>query len=90
MYGSRLGETPLHIAIVYNDLDSVKLLIKHGSDVNQRVLGHVSDPEQHRNKHETKKGRRDRVQPPGRRRKASEKPLNPQNTNPESKLRLSR
>lgn len=32
------GETPLHIAIVYNDLASVELLIKHGVDVNQRII----------------------------------------------------
>lgn len=32
-----LGETPLHIAIMYNDIKSVKLLVSHGIDVNKRI-----------------------------------------------------
>ncbi|CAF0985740.1 unnamed protein product [Didymodactylos carnosus] len=40
-----IGETPLHIAIVYNDIESVKLLIKHGVDVNKRAVGKFIGPE---------------------------------------------
>ncbi|CAF5036626.1 unnamed protein product, partial [Rotaria sp. Silwood1] len=50
-------ETPLHIAIVYNDINSVKLLIKHGVDVNKRVVGDFNTPEQNRKNDEHKKGR---------------------------------
>ena len=35
-----IGETPLHLAIVYNDLEMVKFLIeKKGFDVNERNVG---------------------------------------------------
>jgi ankyrin repeat protein len=78
-----LGETPLHIAIVYNDINSVKLLIKHGVDVNKRVVGDFNIPEQNQNKDETKKGKR--IRPFFRRNVASQKQFNPQSGNPESK-----
>ncbi len=80
-----LGETPLHIAIVYNDINSVKLLIKHGVDVNKRVVGDFNAQESNRNKDETKKGRRKRTRPLFRRNDAPEKQFNPQIGNPESK-----
>lgn len=84
-----VGETPLHIAIVYNDINSVKLLIKHGVDVNKRVVGDFNTSERNRMKNETKKGRKDRIRPLFRRNDASQKPFNPQNENPESKFPFS-
>ena len=80
-----IGETPLHIAIVYNDLNSVKLLIKHGVDVNKCVVGDFNGPEYNRNKDETIKGRRKRINPLFRRNAASQKQFNPQSGSPESK-----
>jgi ankyrin repeat protein len=76
-----LGETPLHIAVVYNDINSVKLLIKHGVDVNKRVVGDLNLSEQNRTKNETKKGRKERL----RRNNTSQKQFNPQGDSPESK-----
>ena len=86
---SFLGETPLHIAIVYNDLNSVKLLIKHGVDVNKRVVGEFNISDYGRMKNETKKGRKARVRPLFRRSEASQKHFNPQNENPESNFLFS-
>lgn len=80
-----IGETPLHIAVVYNDISSVKLLIKHGVDVNKRVVGDFNISDADRPKDETKKGRRQRTRPLFRRNDASEKQFNPQTGNPESK-----
>jgi len=82
---SILGETPLHIAIVYNDINSVKLLIKHGVDVNKRVVGNFDVSQENRNKDETKKGRRKKTQPLFHRNKKLQKQFNPQTDNPESK-----
>ena len=79
------GETPLHIAIVYNDINSVKLLIKHGVDVNKRVVGYFTVSERNRTKDETKKGKKKKSRPLFRRREKKEKQFNPQNGNPESK-----
>lgn len=82
---SILGETPLHIAIVYNDINSVKLLIKHGVDVNKRVVGDFDVSEENRTKDETKKGRRKKSRPLFRRNEKLQKKFNPQSSNPESK-----
>ncbi|CAF3551992.1 unnamed protein product [Adineta steineri] len=74
-----IGETPLHIAVVYNDISSVKLLIKHGVDVNKRVVGdYVS--EQKKPTDEAKSGRRKKF----RRTETIQKQFNPQTSNPES------
>ncbi|CAF3380623.1 unnamed protein product [Rotaria sp. Silwood1] len=79
-----IGETPLHIAIVYNDINSVKLLIKHGVDVNKRVVGDFNTPEQNRKNDEHKKGRGKKFLLPCHRDKTSQKQFNPQNSSPES------
>ncbi len=84
-YKILLGETPLHIAIVYNDLNSVKLLIKHGVDVNKRVVGNFNISEPNHDKDETKKGRRKKTRRLFHRNHASQKEFDPQNGNPESK-----
>lgn len=61
----------------------MKLLIKHGVDVNKRVVGdyNISDP--NRTKNETKNGRK---RPLFRRNQAAQKLFNPQNEHPESKF----
>ena len=75
----------MHIAIVYNDLSSVQLLVKHGVDVNKRVLGDFCAPSRsRRHKTETKKGRPDRPAQVFSRQETSQKLFNPQNANPES------
>ncbi|CAF4221653.1 unnamed protein product, partial [Didymodactylos carnosus] len=48
-------ETPLHIAIVYNDIESVKLLVKHGVDVNKRAIGKFYGPENSKKKTKLRK-----------------------------------
>ncbi|UJR35317.1 hypothetical protein I4U23_028078 [Adineta vaga] len=75
-----IGETPLHIAVVYNDLNSVKLLIKHGVDVNKRVVGDFNSSDQNKTINETKKGRRKTFH----RSEPSVKQFNPQSGTPES------
>ncbi|CAF1123494.1 unnamed protein product [Adineta ricciae] len=75
-----IGETPLHIAIVYNDIDSVKLLIKHGVDVNKRVVGDFNSSEPNRNLNETKKWRQKKF----RRADSPAKQFDPQSATPES------
>ncbi|CAF2381938.1 unnamed protein product [Rotaria sp. Silwood2] len=79
-----IGETPLHIAIVYNDINSVKLLIKHGVDVNKCVVGDFNTPEQDRKNDGDKKGRGKKFQLPFRRANTSQKQFDPQNSSPES------
>jgi hypothetical protein len=63
----------------------VELLIKHGVDVNKRVIEEVYPSGQNRKKHESKTGKRNRTPPFFRRSENSQKQLNPQNTNPESR-----
>jgi hypothetical protein len=70
---------------VYNDINSVKLLIKHGVDVNKRVVGDFNTPTPNRSKTETKTGRRKTTRPLFRRNETSQKQFNPQNAHPESK-----
>ena len=84
-----VGETPLHIAVVYNDLNSVKLLIQHGVDVNKCVVGDYNNSESNRMKNETKNGRKKPIRSPFRRNQASQKLFNPQNEHPESKFFIS-
>lgn len=79
------GETPLHIAVVYNDINSVKLLIKHGVDVNKRVVGDFNISERNGFKDETSKGKRIKPQSLLQRKRASQKFFDPQSSNPESK-----
>lgn len=79
-----LGETPLHIAIVYNDLSSVQMLIKHGFDVNKRVLGDFSAPELRRRKSETKMGRENQSARFFQQNGKSKKQFNLLNSNPDS------
>ncbi len=81
-----LGETPLHIAIFYNDICSVELLVKHGVDVNQRVIGGVHSPGQNRNRFETKSGRKSRNSMFFHGHNASQKVMRLKNANPESKV----
>lgn len=83
-----IGETPLHIAIVYKDLDSVKLLVKHGVDVNKRVLGDYNGHAHSRHRNETKKGRRTQSSTIFRRNETNRKDFNPQNSNPESNEKI--
>ena len=78
------GETPLHIAIVYNDIESVKLLIKHGVDVNKRVVGDFTMSAQKRAKDETKRGRRKSTRLLAGADESARKQFNPQTENPES------
>jgi ankyrin repeat protein len=78
-----LGETPLHIAVFYNDISSVQLLVKHGADVNQRVIG---DFFPNRIKTETKTGRRNRTSRFFQRDGTAEKLITFKNSNPESRL----
>jgi len=66
-------------------MNSVKLLIKHGVDVNKRIVGDFNVSEQNRTKDETKKGRRKKFRPLFRRHEKSQNQFNPQNGNPESK-----
>ena len=80
----RLGETPLHIAIVYNDIKSVKLLVKHGVDVNKRVTGDYNTTGQERIKDESIKGKRQATRTLFQRNQSSAKQFNPQSENPES------
>jgi ankyrin repeat protein len=79
-----LGETPLHIAIFYNDFSSVELLVKHGVDVNQRVIENSYSPGQNRNKYETKTGRRNRNSIFFHRNQIPQKLISLKNANPES------
>jgi len=79
-----LGETPLHIAIFYNDIASVKLLVRHGVDVNQRVIASFYSPGQNRNKYETKTGRKTRTSKFVHPNKSSQKIIRLKNANPES------
>ncbi|XP_050413383.1 transient receptor potential cation channel subfamily V member 6 [Patella vulgata] len=39
------GESCLHIAVVYGDIDAVKMLVANGADVNQRATGQFFLPE---------------------------------------------
>ena len=80
-----LGETLLHIAIVYNDINSVKLSIKHGIDVNQRIVGDFNIPKQNQNIEENKNRQRKRICSFFHFRFKSQKSFNPQNDSPESK-----
>ncbi len=79
-----LGETPLHIAIFYNDISSVELLVKHGVDVNQRVIEDFYPSGQIRNKAETKTGRRHRPSRFFHQNGTSKKLISLKNANPES------
>ncbi|CAF2390017.1 unnamed protein product [Rotaria sp. Silwood2] len=79
-----IGETPLHIAIFYNDINSIKLLIKHGFDVNQRVIGDFYPPGQSRNKQETKTGRQSATRRFFHRNETSQKQISLKNANPET------
>lgn len=63
----------------------MKLLIKHGVDVNKRVVGDFNTQDSNSKLDETKKGRRKRTKPLFRRNDAVEKQFNPQTGNPESK-----
>jgi len=47
---SLLGESALHFAIVNGDLDSVKLLIDKGANINQRATGRFFQPEDQKKK----------------------------------------
>lgn len=58
----------------------MKLLIKHGVDVNKRVVGDFTIAEQTRTKDEAKKERRKKAH-----HEKLQKQFNPQNGNPESK-----
>jgi len=73
------GETPLHIAIFYNDIHSVELLVKHGVDVNQRVVGGLFS----RDKTETNKRRKIRL---SNRNKETNYLISLKNANPESRF----
>ena len=42
---SVVGESALHIAIIYGDLEHVKLLIACGANVNERAMGRFFLPE---------------------------------------------
>ncbi len=79
------GETPLHIAIVYNDINSVKLLIKHGVDVNKCVVGDFTTPEPIRSNGETRKGKQTSTRSLFSRSSTRQKQFNPQTSSPESK-----
>ncbi|CAF0923689.1 unnamed protein product [Rotaria sordida] len=79
-----IGETALHIAIVYNDMNSIKLLIKHGVDVNKCVVGDFTTPEKDGKNNGDEKGRGRKFPLPFHRDKTSEKQFNPQNGSPES------
>lgn len=84
-----IGETPLHIAIVYNDMKSVKLLVKHGVDVNKRVVGDYNASIQSRKsfKNKEKENQRKFSSFLFRRSKPKTKQFNPQSENPESKTK---
>ena len=82
-----LGETPLHIAIVYNDMKSVILLIKHGVDVNKRVVGDFNTSKQDRTKDESNKRQRKVSKKLFHRPESSQKQFNPQAENPDSNYR---
>ncbi|CAF1007928.1 unnamed protein product [Adineta ricciae] len=79
-----IGETPLHIAVFFNDLASVQLLIKHGADVNQRVIGDFYQNGQSRGKHETKSSRHSRALRFFQRRDKSNARISLKNASPET------
>ncbi|CAF1932002.1 unnamed protein product [Rotaria magnacalcarata] len=79
-----IGETPLHIAVVYNDINSVKLLIKHGVDVNKCVVGDFNTPDKYRNIEEDKNGKRKRLRLFVNRQTKSQKQFDPQNSSIET------
>ena len=66
-------------------MNSVKLLIKHGVDVNKRVVGDFNISEPNGLEDETRKGKRRKIQPLLHQNKKAQKQFNPQNGNPESK-----
>ncbi|UJR10551.1 hypothetical protein I4U23_014751 [Adineta vaga] len=79
-----IGETPLHIAVFFNDLASVQLLIKHGADVNQRVIEDFHSNGQSRNKNETKTNRQSRTRRFFRRSDKSNLKISLKNASPET------
>ena len=87
-----IGETPLHIAIVYNDMKSVKLLVKHGVDVNKRVVGDYNASIQSKKSFKNQEKEKQRKFPSllFRRSKPKTKQFNPQSENPESKTKRRR
>lgn len=82
------GETPLHIAIFYNDISSVQLLVKHGFDVNKRVIGDFYPNGQGRNKIETKNGKPRRDRGLFHRKETSNTLISLKNADPESTLNV--
>ena len=74
----------MHIAIVYNDIKSVKLLIKHGVDVNKRVTGDYNTTGQERIKDDSTKRKRQATRTLFQRNQSAAKQFNPQSENPES------
>lgn len=80
-----IGETPLHIAVFFNDIASVELLVKHGVDVNQRIVGDFYPNGQPRSKDETRIGRQSRARRFFRRHDSTNKPISLKNASPESK-----
>lgn len=40
-----LGQSPLHLAIVHDDYETVQLLLECGADVNARACGYFFMPE---------------------------------------------
>ncbi|CAF3946365.1 unnamed protein product [Rotaria magnacalcarata] len=79
-----IGETPLHIAIFYNDISSVQLLVKHNADVNQRVIGDFYPSEHIRSKDETKNGKANESKQVFHRNATSQKHISLKNANPET------
>ncbi|CAF3336535.1 unnamed protein product [Rotaria socialis] len=79
-----IGETPLHIAIFYNDISSVQLLVKHNVDVNQRVVGDFYPSEHIRSKDETKNGKANGSRQVFHRNATSQKSISLKNANPET------
>ncbi|CAF4008329.1 unnamed protein product, partial [Adineta steineri] len=79
-----IGETPLHIAVFYNDINSVKLLVKHGVDVHQRVIGDFYPSLPNRTKQETKSGKQKRTSKFFNRNDSSNKPISLKNATTET------
>lgn len=82
---SFLGETPLHIAIFYNDISSVQLLVKHGVDVNERVVGGFYSNGTNGNRFETRSGRKRAPSKFFQHKGSPKKVITLKNANPESK-----
>ena len=53
------GESSIHIAIVYGDLEMVKMLVEAGADVHQRASGRFFLPEDQKESNEPKEAKMD-------------------------------